>query len=108
MFDGLHVLRLHLAPHLLQLDGLAMVNVPDDPAPGINALEVISTAEYGVGLGTDAVIQETSNLVVEAVHEYRSHSAAKLGSNLHKEMVGDRLAIELFGPREQRASSWTL
>ena len=61
--DGLQVLRLHLPPHLLKLDGLAAVDVADDPAPSVDALQVLRAAANGVSLGAHAVAQEAPHLL---------------------------------------------
>ena len=53
--DGLQVLRLHLPPHLLKLDGLAVIDVADDLALSVDAPQVLRSAEASVSLGAHAV-----------------------------------------------------
>ena len=64
IFNRLEMLSLHFSSHLLQLYGLAMVNVPYNPAPGVHALQVVGTFEDGVGLRADAVTEKAPHLVV--------------------------------------------
>ena len=79
---GLEVLRLHLPSHLFQFDGLAVVDIPDNRPPGVDALQVVRATEDGLSLCTQAIAQEAQYLIVEAVHERGDHRTAWLVGNV--------------------------
>ena len=87
ILDGLEMLRFHLTSHLLQLDGLAVVDVPDNRPPSVDALQVVGATEDSLSLCAQAVAQEAPDLVVEAVHQRGDHCTARLVGDLHEDLM---------------------
>ena len=102
--DGPQVERLHVIAHALQLDVLAVLDVPDDATPRLKALQRVGRLEHRLHLAADAVAQEAPDGAVDVVEAVQVHVGAMSGTGEH--VLGDFLAFPLFCPREHLHQRW--
>ena len=87
---------------------MAVADIPEDPSPSVQPLEIKGSLEDRVSLGGDAVAEEPPDLCIQAVHERRAHNSAWHRGDLMQSGLRDFFALELLGPSQEAPGSGAL